>query len=100
MTTKVLSIDSLRHVLENPDGCDLDDLRQASHTLIAVYGYKKAAELLGEPYSIRGLRMLWHYIDLTVMVRAHRLNGRQNAADYVEKAADDLYNRLPKGLKW
>ena len=62
MTTKVMSIDSLRHVLENPDGCDLDDLQQASHTLIAVYGYKKAVkDSLLSKIQVKHLISFRHY---------------------------------------
>ena len=95
-----MTIDQLRHVLENPDGCDTDDLKKAEQALQHHYGFKIAAERLGAPYSIRGVRILWNYLDVSIMARTHRECGRMSAAATLETVAQDIYKRLPEKLRW
>jgi osmotically-inducible protein OsmY len=95
-----MNIEQLRRVVENPDAADDDDLKEASRMIIAVYGYEKAVRLLGEPYTVRCLRIVWHYIDLIRAARVHRQYGRIQAAEQVESVAQNVYSRIPEKVKW
>ncbi len=96
-----MKIEQLRRVLSNPDGESTDDLIEASRMLVAVYGYKKAAVMLGGDFSVRGLRAVWHYIDQLIVARVNRTAGRIEAAIRAEKAAELVYKtRIPERLKW
>lgn len=95
-----MNVEQLRRVVENPDGADDDDLKEASRLIVAVYGYEKAVGLLGAPYTVRALRIVWHYIDLIRMARVHRQYGRIDAATRVESVAQDVYSRIPEKVRW
>ena len=100
------TIELARHVADNPDGCDISDLKAfmefvgQGDTLSML---EKSADLWPDENSEnRGqvLNMLRLYCRRSIIARELRGSGNIQKAMTYEKANDQLHSDLPEWARW
>jgi hypothetical protein len=103
MPATQISTETARHIADNPDGCDVDDLR----ALAAYIGdgdspRPQAAALWPDqgPDRIHAAKAIRIYCNFAARARELRSRGEIPRAQVDERQAEHIYSVLPAWLQW
>lgn len=99
-----MQYDDLLHVISNPDGADLDDIRIARDVLNGLDRdnrelFAKAA-FPGESLALVAVDFIRDYMTFRLFAGNARLSGAIPHALRMERSAQRVYDQLPEFARW
>lgn len=101
----MLSMQDLRHIASNPDGCDVTDIEYLAHWIgQGCHPAPQAAHLFGIDSDSRNrvndLKEIRKYCVASSKARRLRADGRIERAMTYEREADRHYDRISVERRW